>query len=376
MHLTLRRPLGRPWAVSSQQRSRRNAMVAATALTQRRAERHEVEDYLAARVRDVPDGRRRVALTPWRAASARHRLPAHPVPRSRLRPLRHNRRHGLPCRIPHRVPDDPRPARLRRRALRRRHPPAGLDQRPRRHRSTGRPSCCATASAPARGRGRRCSTPTAASGSSAGTTAAPAARTRPADPQPGRHRRVRRGRAVGDGPLRRRPHRPHGLVDGRQHDVRAGHRATPSGSAGLFAVAGVPGGTFATMLGPFHLPARRRRRAHRQPGPAAAVRRPGADPDHPPAAGRAVDDRGPRPHRLHVPGARPRARGDRRSASSCRRRSTGTSTSRSAPPSTPGSGSARSACRPASSRRRGTSSAAPATCSPPPSGSTTRRTSS
>jgi hypothetical protein len=37
------------WAVASQQRSRRNAMVAATALTQRRAESREVEDYLAAR---------------------------------------------------------------------------------------------------------------------------------------------------------------------------------------------------------------------------------------------------------------------------------------------------------------------------------------
>ncbi len=46
------------WAVSSQQRSRRNAMVAATALTQRRAESREVEDYLAARAvrRAVPDG--------------------------------------------------------------------------------------------------------------------------------------------------------------------------------------------------------------------------------------------------------------------------------------------------------------------------------
>ena len=37
------------WAVSSQQRSRRNAMVAATAITQRRTESREVEDYLAAR---------------------------------------------------------------------------------------------------------------------------------------------------------------------------------------------------------------------------------------------------------------------------------------------------------------------------------------
>lgn len=37
------------WAVASQQQARRNAMVAATALTQRRAEVREVEDYLASR---------------------------------------------------------------------------------------------------------------------------------------------------------------------------------------------------------------------------------------------------------------------------------------------------------------------------------------
>lgn len=36
------------WAVGSQQASRRNAMVALTALTQRRAERAEVEEFLAA----------------------------------------------------------------------------------------------------------------------------------------------------------------------------------------------------------------------------------------------------------------------------------------------------------------------------------------
>ena len=36
------------WAVGSQQASRRNAMVALTALTQRRAERTDVEEFLAA----------------------------------------------------------------------------------------------------------------------------------------------------------------------------------------------------------------------------------------------------------------------------------------------------------------------------------------
>lgn len=39
----------RAWAQVSQQRARRNAMVAATAAAQRRAQREEVEDYLARR---------------------------------------------------------------------------------------------------------------------------------------------------------------------------------------------------------------------------------------------------------------------------------------------------------------------------------------
>ena len=36
----------RRWPVESQQRSRRNAMIAATALAQRRAERDDVEEFL------------------------------------------------------------------------------------------------------------------------------------------------------------------------------------------------------------------------------------------------------------------------------------------------------------------------------------------
>ena len=57
MHLLPRRaarPLGRAvdavrrWPVESQQRSRRNAMIASTALAQRRAELNDVEDFLAA----------------------------------------------------------------------------------------------------------------------------------------------------------------------------------------------------------------------------------------------------------------------------------------------------------------------------------------
>ena len=42
-------PLLDRWARASQQGSRRNAMVAATALTQRRVERDEVEAYLGGR---------------------------------------------------------------------------------------------------------------------------------------------------------------------------------------------------------------------------------------------------------------------------------------------------------------------------------------
>lgn len=38
----------RAWPVESQQRSRRNAMIASTALAQRRAELDDVEDFLAA----------------------------------------------------------------------------------------------------------------------------------------------------------------------------------------------------------------------------------------------------------------------------------------------------------------------------------------
>ncbi len=41
-------PLIGRWAVESQQKSRRNAMLASTVLTQRRAERVEAEEYLAA----------------------------------------------------------------------------------------------------------------------------------------------------------------------------------------------------------------------------------------------------------------------------------------------------------------------------------------
>lgn len=51
MQLTLAPLLdaARRWSVESQQVARRNAMVAATACAQRRAERHEVAEFLAQR---------------------------------------------------------------------------------------------------------------------------------------------------------------------------------------------------------------------------------------------------------------------------------------------------------------------------------------
>ena len=48
---TLDRTVGavRRWPIESQQRARRNAMIASTALAQRRAELNDVEEFLAAR---------------------------------------------------------------------------------------------------------------------------------------------------------------------------------------------------------------------------------------------------------------------------------------------------------------------------------------
>ena len=69
------RPVGRAvaavrqWPVESQQRSRRNAMIASTALAQRRAELDDVEDFLAAL--DLQSALGQVS-TPEVAAQAAH----------------------------------------------------------------------------------------------------------------------------------------------------------------------------------------------------------------------------------------------------------------------------------------------------------------
>ena len=49
------------WPVSSQQRARRNAMIAATDCAQRRAEREEVADYLGQRTAPAPAAPSRTA---------------------------------------------------------------------------------------------------------------------------------------------------------------------------------------------------------------------------------------------------------------------------------------------------------------------------
>lgn len=56
-------PLIDHWAAASQQRARRNAMIALTSLTQRRAELAEVDEYLASLRRDPEHGATDGAVT-------------------------------------------------------------------------------------------------------------------------------------------------------------------------------------------------------------------------------------------------------------------------------------------------------------------------
>lgn len=58
----------REWPVASQQQARRNAMLAATACAARRAEREDVDDYLAALARPAePEALPEPATSPHRA---------------------------------------------------------------------------------------------------------------------------------------------------------------------------------------------------------------------------------------------------------------------------------------------------------------------
>ena len=111
----------------------------------------------------------------------------------------------------------------------------------------------------------------------------------------------------------------------------------PERVTGIFAVAGVPGDTFATMLGPFRLPHARRARRHRRAVPAAQAHRPRPVAGDHPAAGRPARGRGRHALRLHAPDARTASSRRAPCASSSASRSSGSSTWRCAAPSTPGS---------------------------------------
>ena len=176
------------------------------------------------------------------------------------------------CRTRHRRLRDHRClARLRGGPGRRRHPPARLDQRPRGRDRRPDGAAVQRAGHQRRGPGRHCSTRTAASASSRGTTAAPAAPTGRPTRRPRRHRGLR-------ATTRCRCSTTSGstgsCVMGWSMGVNTAFELAlrnPERVAGLFAVAGVPGDTFATMLGPLRLPAPagppRRRRP--RPGPAS-----------------------------------------------------------------------------------------------------------
>ena len=134
---------------------------------------------------------------------------------------------------------------------------------------------------------------------------------RPARPGALRHRGVRRGRPLGDGPLRHRPGAAHGLVDGRQHDVRAG---LPPPRAGVRAVRGrgrarrhLRHHAGAARAAP---PGRARRSPSTSPGPSSSPAAP-ITPVTTRLPGRPARDRGAQPQRLHAPGGRPRGRRER-----------------------------------------------------------------
>ena len=295
----------RTWSVESQQGARRNAMVANTALAARRAERQDVDAYFAAPGAREPAGAAPPGTVVQRAGRADTRSTP-PAGHGTTRPPAESSHADLcgagRARAEHRLP---------RRAVRRRHPPHRVDQRPGRdHRRTHR-ACSATGSGPGRGPGRRCCGPTAASGSCPGTTAAPAARTvRLTRRHCGIEAFVEDALSVMDHfGIDRAPVMGWSMGVNTMFELAFRH---PERVSGLFAVAGVPGDTFATMLAPFKLP---RLVAHELTVNIARVLR---------LTGRAITPvttrlpvgpahhRGAHPQRLHAPGARPRGRRQRR----------------------------------------------------------------
>ena len=129
--------------------------------------------------------------------------------------------------------------------------------------------------------------------------------------QPRRHRGVRRGRPLGDGPLRRRPGRGDGLVDGRQHGLRA-RAAPPRAGHRDLRGRGRARRHVRHHARPAAPAARRGAAADRVPLPGAAHDRPGDLAGHHPAPVRRSRGDGPHPLRLHAADARQRADGSRR----------------------------------------------------------------
>ena len=163
-------------------------------------------------------------------------------------------------------------------------------------------------------------------------------------PGPGRHRGVRRGRAVGDGPLRPRAGRGDGLVDRRQHRLRA-RRAAPRAGGRPVRGRRRPRRHLPDHARPVAPPARGGPAADGRDRPGAAGHRPGADPGRLPAAGGAA--RGRRCSATAASCSRSRTSSSpcAPSTSSSRPRWSGTSTSRCGPRSTPASPCRRSGCR-------------------------------
>ena len=276
------------WPVVSQQRARRNAMIASNALAQRRVELDEVEEFLATRRRAPGPGDRQAAHEPLSsvgrpaAAEFAGRGPPPRVPRRTQPPVPVLlARWGTigACQPPQHAP--PRAESIafhdvlsddgtRLRAWT--NDPDGLP-------STVRPWCSATASAPDRGSGRRsCARvrgPRRLVEPPRDRRLGPARR-----PPAGRHRGVRRGRPVRHGPLRRRPGRARGVVDGREHHVRA-RGPPPRAGLGALRRRGRPGRHVRDHARPAAPPARRRPGAHRETSPVPCGTAAGRSPRSP-----------------------------------------------------------------------------------------------
>ena len=212
----------------------------------------------------------------WPRSTARRTPPSGSARRRRAESAHADPRGARRDRVPPGLPRGP---------LRRRDPARRLDQRPgRRHRRPDRGALQRTrhqrlglaGAAPARVRGP-------------GRVVEPPRDRRlrpPQRPRPLRHRVVRRGRAVGHGPLRCRPGRAHGLVDGRQHHVRAGLPAPRAGARALRGGRG-PRRHVLDDARPAPAPPPGHQGRDGRPGPDPRARRPRPDPGHHPAARRA-----------------------------------------------------------------------------------------